>query len=141
MKRGRLSKLRLDYKQIPHRFERMKFLRDNLQTKTKPQTTDLKANQDKSQKRKSEIVREMIDNVSPLIDLSTGITSRARENMSDIDFGKSNNGIFVVRDSIILDDENTFSGSIAYYQCENVLEVQNPRRSMDFTSQFSYSTL
>jgi len=79
-KRGRLQKMRNDYTKIPHRFERMKYLRETLFTKTKPQNADDHAlcRPSDMEKRKSDIVRDMIDNVSPLIELSGGITNRTR---------------------------------------------------------------
>lgn len=70
--------MRKDYKKLPHRFERMKYLRETLMTKSKQQNTD-DVRVPENEKRKSEIVRDMIDNVTPLIELSGGISMRGKD--------------------------------------------------------------
>ena len=66
----------------------MKFIRETLISKTKQVSNEMS----EVDIRKSELVRDMLDNVSPLIELSQGINSRSKgRSADDHDFNSGKN--------------------------------------------------
>lgn len=78
-KRGRLAKMKKEYERIPHRSERIKYLRETLLNKTRvasAEDTPDPLDETMSEKRKSEMVRKYLDNVTPLMEMAGGIKKR-----------------------------------------------------------------
>merc|ERR1719378_1113678 len=101
-KRGRLPRLKEELGTKPHRHERIEFLKQHIlrDTTNKNKTTSEGKHADLSgetvpdlQRRKSEVVKEMLENVTPLIEISDGINTRQKSrgrqrfNQSELDSG------------------------------------------------------
>lgn len=85
-KRGRLPRLKDELKTKPHRHERIEFLKQHVLRDTSNKSssggTSGRSTDDHNdhipdlQRRKSEAVKSMLENVTPLIEISDGINSR-----------------------------------------------------------------
>ena len=99
-KRGRLPRLLAELKTKPHRHERIEFLKQHVLRDTTNKTSSKSAqNEDNEkipdlQRRKSEVMKRDLQNVSALIEISDGINTRdtrsrqrARFNQEELDSG------------------------------------------------------
>jgi len=82
-KRGRLPRLKEELKTKPHRHERIEFLKQHVLRDTSKNTgSGTRSSDDHNdhipdlQRRKSEAVKTMLENVTPLIEISDGINTR-----------------------------------------------------------------
>jgi len=76
-KRSRYKKMAAEFAEKPHRHERMQYLRSKvLYAKGSSDKNDAEENVPELTRRKSEVVKEALENVSHLIELSNGINTR-----------------------------------------------------------------